>query len=272
MKLTKTTRKYCPIITLITVLLALIIAGLLVSDAALVVDFASKKQAPSLAHIFGTDAYGRDVFFRTLSGLSKSLLLGIAASVVSGILALILGIVAGTAPKWVDNAINFLIDAIMSIPHLVLLILISFCLGKGMFGVAMGVICTHWTSLARVIRGEVLQLKEQPYIKIAQKLGQSPWFIAKEHLLPHIFPQFIVGIVLLFPHAILHESAITFLGFGLPPESPTIGIMLSESMDYVMSNLWWLFLPGVCLVAVVLVFDQLGKHLKRLFDYDGLRG
>ncbi|WP_409969488.1 ABC transporter permease [Bengtsoniella intestinalis] len=263
---------YFPIIALSAVIVVIIMAGLLLSDAALVVDFASKKQAPSLSHPFGTDAYGRDVLLRTLSGLSKSLLLGIAASVVSGILALVMGIIAGTAPKWVDNAINFIIDAIMSIPHLVLLILISFCLGKGLFGVVMGIICTHWTSLARVIRGEVLQLKEQQYIKIAQKLGQSPWTIAKTHLLPHIFPQFIVGIVLLFPHAILHESAITFLGFGLPPESPTIGIMLAESMDYVLSKLWWLFLPGVCLVAVVIVFDRLGKQLKARFDYDNMRG
>ncbi|MFI3227949.1 MAG: ABC transporter permease [Clostridia bacterium] len=259
------------IITLVMVIFAIILAGFCVSDKALEANFAIKNSAPTFKHIFGTDNYGRDVFFRTISGLSKSLVIGILASIISGIFALIIGIIAGIAPKWVDSCINFVIDAVMSIPHLVLLILISFCLGKGLFGVVCGIIFTHWTGLARVIRGEVLQIKEQQYIKIAKKLGSSPVFIAKRHILPHIIPQFIIGIVILFPHAILHESAITFLGFGLPPESPTIGIMLSESMNFVMSNMWWLFLPGVSLVIVVILFDILGKNLKKMYDFEELR-
>lgn len=259
------------IFTLIFTIFLVIFIGLTLEPSLLEVDFSQKNLAPSIEHIFGTDNYGRDIFFRTISGLSKSLLIGILASTISGVLALIIGIVAGIAPKWLDNVINFVIDAIMSIPHLVLLILISFCLGKGIFGVAMGIILTHWTGLARLIRSEVLQIKEQQYVKISQKLGKSKWFIAKKHILPHVIPQFIVGIVILFPHAILHESAITFLGFGLPPESPTIGIMLSESMNFVMSNMWWLFLPGVCLVIVVILFDILGKNLKKMYDFDGLR-
>ncbi len=264
-------RKFIPIFLLVALLLLITVVGLSVEEQVTAVDFSSKNLAPSLAHLFGTDNYGRDVFLRSLNGLSKSLILGVLASLVSGIFALIIGIVAGTAPTWVDDAINFVIDAVMSIPHLVLLILISFCLGKGLFGVVMGIVFTHWTGLARVIRGEVLQIKEQQYIKISKKLGKSPLFIAKNHILPHIVPQFVVGIVLLFPHAILHESAITFLGFGLPPEFPTIGMMLAESMSFVMSNMWWLFLPGVCLIILVLLFDLLGKYLKKCFDYDGMR-
>lgn len=254
------------------IIILLIILGVSITDQMLIADFSIKNQPPSLEHLFGTDNYGRDVFFRTISGLSKSLIIGILASVVSGLFALIIGIIAGVGPKWLDSAINFIIDGVMSIPHLVLLILISFCLGKGLFGVVAGIILTHWTSLARVIRGEVLQIKEQQYIKISSKLGQKKWIVAKKHILPHIVPQFIVGTVILFPHAILHESSITFLGFGLPPEYPTIGIMLSESMNFIMADRWWLFLPGVCLVFVVLLFDILGKNLKAMFDFEGLRG
>lgn len=250
----------------------IILLGSTLNDDLLAADFSRKNSPPSLEHFFGTDNYGRDIFYRTLSGLSKSLIIGILSSIVSSVIALFVGTIAGVAPRWLDNAINFLIDMIMSIPHLVLLILISFCVGRGLFGVVFGIIATHWTHLARVIRGEVLQIKEQQYILTASKLGSSKIFIATKHILPHILPQFIIGIVLLFPHAILHESAITFLGFGLPPELPTIGIMLSESMSFVMSGMWWLFLPGVSLVVVVLLFDVLGKRLKELLQYKKLRG
>lgn len=247
-------------------LLVLLLAGLLVEDTAMVADFSAKRLPPSFSHLFGTDQYGRDVLCRTLSGLSKSLLIGAGASLLSGLVSLVLGVVAGIAPKWVDDAIGFVIDAVMSVPHLVTLVLISFCLGGGLLGVVTGIVCTHWTSLARVIRGEVLQLKAQGYVQIATKMGQSPWSIATKHIFPHILPQFVVGVVIMFPHAILHESAVTFLGFGLPPESPTMGILLSESMGFVLSDLWWLFLPGVCLVLVVLAFDALGHTLQHQYS------
>ena len=102
----------------------------------------------------------------------------------------------------------------------------------------IGVALTHWPSLARLIRAEVIQLRESPYIQISCKLGKSSWYIARKHMLPHLVPQFIVGLVLMFPHAILHESSITFLGFGLSTEQPAIGIVLSEAMQYLITGKW----------------------------------
>lgn len=100
-------------------------------------------------------------------------------------------------------------------------------------------------NLARVIRGEILQVREAAYVGIAKQLGKSPWYIARWHIFPQILPQFLVGLVLLFPHAILHEASITFLGFGLPPEKPAIGVILSESMSYLSTGKWWAgALPG----------------------------
>lgn len=110
-------------------------------------------------------------------------------------------------------------------------------------------------------------MKEANYIKIAGKLGQSKVSIAIKHMVPHIFPQFLVGLVLLFPHAILHEAAITFLGFGLPPEQPGIGMILSESMQYLSLGMWWLALfPGLALLLTVLLFDLLGGNMRKLID------
>ena len=130
-----------------------------------------------------------------------------------------------------------------------------------------GIAATHWCSLARLIRGEVLQLRSQQYVAVSRKLGKSTGWILKNHLLPHLLPQFIVGLVLLFPHAILHEASISFLGFGLSPEQPAIGIILSESMRYLSAGMWWsAVLPGLTLVLLVLLVDKFGDYLRMILD------
>lgn len=246
---------------------AVAVSGVFLKDAAMVTDFSRKNIPPCLAYPFGTDWLGRNMFYRTLTGLSTSILIGITAAGVSAIMALLLGIAAATLGKKADSVISFFIDMVMGIPHILLLILISFACGKGLKGVIIGVALTHWTSLARLIRGEVLQLRQSEYILIAEKLGHSKFAVARKHMLPHLLPQFLVGLVLLFPHAILHESSITFLGFGLSSEQPAIGIILSESMKYLITGKWWLAVfPGIMLVLTVVLFDRGGTALRRILD------
>lgn len=251
----------------LVLLIAVAVAGSLCSEAARTTDFSRKNLMPCLQYPFGTDWMGRDMFARTLKGLSLSILIGTLAAVISACIALLLGIGAATLGKRADGLITWIIDLIMGIPHLLLLILICVAAGRGLKGVIIGVAFTHWTSLARLIRAEVLQLKESPYIRIAEKLGKSRWYIAKNHMMPHLVPQFVVGLVLMFPHAILHESSITFLGFGLTSEQPAIGIILAESMQYLVLGKWWLALfPGLALILVVVLFYLLGENLRRLID------
>lgn len=243
------------------------VGGFFCADAAQVTDFTRKNIAPCLRYPFGTDWMGRDMFVRTVRGLSISILIGICAAVVSAFAALILGIISATLGRAVDAVVTWSIDLVMGIPHMLLLILVCVAVGKGLKGVILGIALTHWTSLARLIRGEVLQLKESQYIKIAQKLGKSKWYIARTHMVPHLLPQFLVGLILLFPHAVLHESSITFLGFGLSSEQPAIGVILSESMKYLVTGKWWLaVLPGVMLVLTVTLFFTAGENLRKLLD------
>ena len=248
--------------------LAIVVAaGLVLYSQATVTDFTAKNLAPSLAHPFGTDWMGRDMLLRTLAGLSTSVLVGLLAATVSSVIALVLGCAAALGGKRVDAVISWLIDLMMGIPHIVLLVLISYAIGKGFWGVTIGVAVTHWPSLARVVRAEVLQCRESKFVEVARKLGQSPARIALHHMVPYVLPQFVVGLILLFPHAILHEASITFLGFGLPPEQPAIGIILSEAMGYLSAGMWWLAVfPGVTLVLVVLLFDVAGSSLRKLVD------
>lgn len=244
-----------------------VIGGFFCREAAMATDFLQKNLAPCLAHPFGTDWMGRDMLLRTFAGLSTSVLVGLSAACVSALIALILGTAAALGGKRVDAAITWLIDLMMGVPHIILLILISYALGKGFWGVAVGVAITHWPSLARVVRAEVLQCKQSTYVAVARKLGAGPIEIAWRHVLPYVLPQFVVGLILLFPHAILHEAAITFLGFGLPPEMPAIGIVLSEAMSYLSAGMWWLaVLPGLALVGVVMLFDLAGSSLRKLVD------
>lgn len=250
-----------------TALIAIVISGLLLQEAATQTNFTQKSLAPSLAHPFGTDWMGRDMLARTLAGLSLSIFIGLLAASISAVIALVLGSAAALGGKRVDGVVTWLIDLLMGIPHIVLLILISFALGKGFLGVTIGVALTHWASLTRVVRAEVLQCKQSGFVACAYRLGQTKLQVAIKHMLPYVLPQFVVGLILLFPHAILHEAAITFLGFGLTPEQPAIGIILSESMSYLSAGMWWLAVfPGLALIAVVMLFDAAGSSLRRLID------
>ena len=252
---------------LLAIILGVFIAGICISHDMVAADFSRKNLAPSWEHLFGTDWMGRDMLLRTIKGLSISITVGLVGSGVSAVIATIVGIVAATGSKGLDSFINWLIDLVMGVPHLVLLILISFVCGKGLTGLLIGLAVTHWTSLARLIRSEVLQIRSQQYIAVSRKLGHNSGWILIRHILPHMVPQFIIGLVLLFPHAILHESSLSFLGFGLPPEQPAIGIILSESMKYLSSGMWWLAVfPGLLLLLLVLLFEKLGDNLRRLLD------
>ena len=245
----------------------IMILGTLSSAKAVKTSFAHKNHQPGVEHLLGTDWLGRDMMARTLKGLSLSVIIGLCASTVSAVLALILGVAAATLGGRIDAVVSWAVDVVMGIPHLMLLMLISFALGKGLPGVTVAVAATHWPTLTRVIRAEIVQLREAPYIRIAGKLGRSPLAIARTHLLPHVFPQFLVGLLLLFPHAILHEAAVTFLGFGLTAEQPGIGNILSESMRYLALGYWWLSLfPGLALLGTVILFDRLGGSVRRLID------
>ncbi len=245
----------------------LLLGAQLVGTEGLEIALQNRNQPPSMAHPFGTDWLGRDMFARTLHALSLSLWVGLLTAICSAVIGLVLGTVSATMNSKVDATIVWLIDVFLSLPHLVLIILIAFAVGGGVSGLLISISVTHWMGLARLLRAEVLQIKNSDYVKLSYKLGHSSLWVARHHLLPHLIPQFMVGLVLLFPHVILHEAALTFLGLGLPPEIPAIGVILREAMRYLSAGYWWLgVLPGVALLMAVKLFDILGASLRLLLD------
>lgn len=247
-------------------LLAIVVCSLFINVDTITTNFGSRNLAPSFEHLFGTDWMGRDMFTRTMKGLGLSILIGAFASIISTIIAVILGL-SSSIGRYVDSFVNWLIDLFASIPHLLLIILISISLGGGAIGVIIGVGLSHWTSLTRVLRAEIKQINTSEYVHLSKNFGKSKWWIAKKHLLPLIASQIVLGTILVFPHAIMHEASVTFLGFGLSPHEPAIGVILSESMKYLATGAWWLaFFPGVSLLIIVLLFDLIGDNLQKLLD------
>ncbi len=246
------------------VIVSIFISGYFIRD--IPTSFISANQMPSFEHIFGTDWMGRDMFQRTIAGLGLSIMVGFIASVISTIISIVLGLFS-SFNRFADECVAGIIDLFGSIPHILLIILVSIMFGGGVIGVVMGVGLTHWTPLARVLRSEVKEIRTKEYIHLAENLGRSKVWIAVKHIFPLIISQIIVGVILMFPHAIMHEAAITFLGFGLPPHEPAIGVILSESMHYLSSGYWWLaFYPGMSLLIVVLLFDLIGENVEKLFN------
>lgn len=253
---------------LATLLLAAVFtAGVLMPESAYEINLDQRNFSPSARHPFGTDWIGRDMLARTVKGLSLSIMIGTVTSLASCLIALSVGMLAALFGGWVDRAVTWSIDVMMGIPHLIFLILVSVLMGKGARGIIIGVIITHWVSLARVIRAEAMQIRGTPYVRAAGSFGKGNFYIMTRHIAPHVMSQFIVGVILLFPHAILHEASITFLGFGLPPTQPAIGVILSESMGYLSAGMWWLaVMPGLALVAVVRLFDIIGDQVQALIN------
>ncbi|RAP45931.1 MAG: peptide ABC transporter permease [Methanosphaera sp. rholeuAM6] len=234
--------------------------------AVLTSNFYNINQPPSFEHWFGTDWMGRDMFMRTLLGLGISIGVGAFASIISTIIAILLGVFS-SVNTIVDEAVTAVIDLFGSIPHILLIILVSLAFGGGYYGVVMAVGLTHWTPLARVLRAEIKKINTSEYIKLSTEFGKSKMWIAKKHIFPLIISQIIVGVILMFPHAIMHEASISFLGFGLPAHEPAIGIILSESMKYLSMGYWWLaFYPGLALLFLVLLFDLIGENVHKLLD------
>lgn len=265
-KLNLRTKTMLVISLTVLLLLIIVINSLFIEPTQIKTNFSIMNQMPSFEHIFGTDWLGRDMFQRTMKGLGLSIQIGAGAAILSTIIAIALALISSFS-KYLDSFIMWLVDLFLSVPHILLIIIISISLGGGALGVILGVALTHWTTLTRVLRAEIKKIKTSDYVKLSKNLGKSKWFIFRKQIFPLIISQIIVGTILIFPHAIMHEAGVTFLGFGLSPHEPAIGIILSESMKYLATGDWWLALfPGIALLIVVLLFDIAGENIKKLLD------
>ena len=251
----------------VALVLAVWVAGGLMQDAAGTTHLDRVNQGPSWAHPFGTDRLGRDMLARTLVGLRLSLTVGTVAALASSAIALALASASILLGRWVAAVVDWLVDLFLALPHLVLLILLAFALGGGTQAVVIAVAVTHWPMLTRVLLAQAREVAASGFVASARALGTGPWTTARRHLFPHLFPHRVVWTALMFPHAILHEAALSFLGLGIDPSQPAIGVLLADSMKLLSAGSWWLaLLPGVGLLIVVKLVDSVGENLRSIVD------
>ncbi|RMB84853.1 ABC transporter permease [Streptomyces shenzhenensis] len=240
-----------------TVLAVLLVPPLVQLDQQ-AVDLSAKLLPPSWAHPFGTDDLGRDLLLRCVYGLRVSLLVGVVAALAATVLGTAVGVSAGVLGGWVDRGVMRVVDTVSSVPHLLLGIFIVAMFRPGVWPVAVSVALTHWLSTARIVRAEVLSLRSRPYIDAAVSGGASRWRVAVRHLLPAVLPQAALAAVLMVPHAMWHESALSFLGLGLPTHLASLGNLIQGARGSLLAGQWWPTLfPGLFIIVPTLAIAGL---------------
>ena len=215
----------------------------------------------------GTDFQGRDVLSRLIYGARVSLIVGLMGTLVAGTIGTALGIVAGYVGGWVDQVIMRVTDAWLALPALVFAIFLAAMIGPNMWNIIVILGAVYWTRYARVIRGEVLTLREREFVKLAEIAGASKLRVIKKHILPNVMNTATVLASLTVGVVIIAEASLSFLGVGVPPPQPAWGLMLSEARPTLMAGQWWLTVfPGLCILLIVLATQLFGDWLRVRLD------
>ena len=221
----------------------------------------------SMAHLLGTDHVGRDVLSRLIFGARVSIIVGFTAVIVAGIIGTGLGIMSGYLGGWVDQVIMRVTDTWLALPALTFAIFLTAIFGPSELNIIVILGAVYWTRYARVIRGEVLSLKEREFVRLAIVAGCSKRTIMLRHILPNVLNSAIVLGTLMLGVVIVTEAALSFLGVGVPPPKPAWGLMLSDGKKGLMVGYWWLtVLPGTCIMLMVLSANLLGDWLRVKLD------
>lgn len=220
--------------------------------------FANALQPPSSVHLAGTDHYGHDLLTRTALGLRTSLAFGGVAALSATILGVLVGLTAAAAGGVVDRVLMRFADAVNALPHLVAGVAIVALLGGSPAALVASIALTHWTQVARVVRGVAVSTRSAEYVVGARLMGASRRWLMLGHLFPSVAGHAAVSTLMLVPHAVWHESTLSFLGLGFQPDSPSLGTLIEVSRSDIMVGAWWtLALPATALVAATLALFAL---------------
>lgn len=227
-------------------------------------DFSTALQAPSAAHPAGTDHFGYDLVIRCAQALQISLLIAAVCAVVATLIGVVIGTASALAGGWFDAVTMRVVDGFNALPHLVVGIVIAAMWRGEPLAIIASIALTHWPAVARVVRAELLAVTDAGWVQTARLAGASRWFVMRAHLLPAATGQALVAMVMLLPHAVWHESTLSFLGVGLSPDRASLGTLIGQARGDVLTGAWWtLAVPAAALIVTALVVSAAGAALRR---------
>jgi peptide/nickel transport system permease protein len=253
-------------IMLVILALTALIGPLLVGYDPLTVDLDSSRQPPGRTHLLGTDNIGRDILSRMVHGARISLGVGIAASLFSLCIGTVFGLVAGYFGGRMDLVLSQVFDIFLAFPSLILAIGISAIMPPGLFSAMLAITLVSWAGFARLVRGMTMSLKEQTYVEASRAIGATTGRVLFRHILPNALPLLLVAGSLRVGGFILLEAALSFLGLGVQPPTPTWGSMISLNRMYINSAPWMVIFPGLAISITVVSFNILGDFLRDKLD------
>ncbi len=252
-------------VVLILALLAVLVPHLSPWDP-YAVDLDFMSQAPSRAHWLGTDQYGRDLLTRILYGTRISLVIGIVPTLLAMLLGTALGLIGGYYRGLADLAIMRLCDVVLAFPSLLLAMVVMYTLGATLVNIFIALAVVGWAGTARVVRSQVLALREKEFVEAARAVGVRNRVIMVRHILPNCLPALIVLFTLGIPGAILSEATLSFLGIGAQPPTPSWGLIVTSGKEFLFSAPWIAISPGVFILVTVLAFNFMGDGLRDALD------
>lgn len=230
-------------------------------------DFTKKNLSPNAEHWFGTDQAGRDIFTRAWHGARISLFIGIMAAILDFAIGVIYGGISGMRGGRVDNIMMRIAEVLYAIPYLLLVIMLMVVMGGGIWTIIIAMTITGWIPMARLIRGQVLQLKEQEYVHASYALGANNGWVLRKHLVPNTMGPILVNVTLTVPTAIFAEATLSFLGLGIPAPQASWGTMTSDALgSLLVGNVYQLFIPAALISLTMFAFNVLGDGLRDALD------
>jgi peptide/nickel transport system permease protein len=231
------------------------------------IDLAGRLLAPNAAHWFGTDELGRDILSRTLYGARISLIVAVSVVSLSLSIGLIAGSLAGFYGGWIDTGINiYLFNAFLALPGILLAIAFVAFLGPGLFNLILALSISGWVGYARLVRAQVMAVKEREFVEAARALGASDLRVLGRHILPNIVQPLIVQAAIGMAGAVLAEATLSFLGLGVPPPASSWGVMLNDARSHLFDSPHLVVFPAIAVMLAVLSFNFIGDALGDLFD------
>ena len=251
-----------PALILLLILLFSVAAPVISPYDPIRVDMQSCLRPPSSRHFLGTDVLGRDVFSRILYGGRISILVAMAATALSMLLGFIIGVVSGYFGGRIDGIVFVVTNMFQGLPGTSLMIAVAGVLGPGVKSLVLALVLTSWTDFSRVVRGEVLKLREENYVEGVKSIGASSVYIIFRHILPNMMGTIIVLFTAKIGRVILSIAALSFIGLGLQPPAPDWGVMISDARDYFRSFPHLIVAPGLCILMLALSINLLGDALR----------